>query len=221
MAEEGEGPPAGPDPRVVRLILALRNAGIADSRTLAAIEAAPREQFVPRDLRDLAYLDQPLPIECGQTISQPMVVATMTEALDVKPAHRVLEVGTGSGYQTAILAKLAAHVTTIERWPELLGRARARLAALRIDNVDLRVGDGALGAPDAAPFDRILVTAAASRRPEALIAQLSPGGVLIAPIGGADRQTLMRYVRTERGVKETALLPVRFVPLLPGLAAEV
>lgn len=219
-AEGAKG--AGPDPRMVRLILALRNAGVADRTTLGAIEATPRELFAPKGLADLAYLDQPLPIDCGQTISQPLIVALMTRALDLAPHHRVLEIGTGSGYQTAILARLAKQVISIERWPELLGQARARIAGLGIDNVELRLGDGSLGAPDAAPFDRIMVTAAASSRPDALIDQLGEGGVLVAPVGpSGEDQKLMRYVRGGGAVTTETLAPVRFVPLLPGVASGV
>jgi protein-L-isoaspartate(D-aspartate) O-methyltransferase len=219
MAEEA-GKATGPDPRMVRLILTLRNAGITDQATLAAIEATPRELFAPKALADQAYFDQPLPIDCGQTLSQPLIVALMTQMLDLHPEHRVLEIGAGSGYQTAILARLAKEVVSIERWPELLGQARARLAGLGIENVELRLGDGALGAPDAAPFDRIMVTAAAPERPDALIAQLAEGGVLVAPVGpSGEDQKLMRYVRSGQRIATETLAPVRFVPLLPGVAS--
>lgn len=214
----------GPDPRVVRLILSLRNAGITDQRTLAAIEATPRELFTPKALAEHAYVDQALPIDCGQTLSQPLIVALMTQHLDLKPEHRVLEIGAGSGYQTAILARLAAEVISIERWPELLGQARARLAGLGVANVELRLGDGTLGAPDAAPFDRILVTAAAPERPDALIEQLKAGGgVLIAPVGaGGDDQQLIRYEKDGFGrITSKTLAPVRFVPLLRGVGGAI
>ena len=209
---------ASPDPRMVALIMTLRQRGVADPRVLAAIESVPRDAFTPPDLERLAYADQALPVACGQTISQPLVVATMTEALDVAPDHRVLEVGTGTGYQTAILAGLATRVHTIERWRTLLGTARARLAGLGIDTVEYRLGDGFDGWPEAAPFDRIMVTAAAPARPDALIEQLGEGGVLIAPVGGKSGQRLMRYVKTAKDVEATALAPVRFVPLLKGVA---
>jgi protein-L-isoaspartate(D-aspartate) O-methyltransferase len=213
-------PALAPDPRKFRLIMDLRRRGVTDARTLAAIERVPREAFAPPALGELAYADQPLPIGCGQTISQPYIVAAMTEALAVAPAHRVLEVGTGSGYQTAILAALAREVVSIERWPPLLEQARARLDGLGVANVELRLGDGSLGAPDKAPFDRILVTAAAPDRPAALLAQLADGGVLIAPVGRGEVQELVRYERTPDGVMETSLHQVRFVPLLPGVGGE-
>lgn len=213
--------PAGPDPRKVRLIMELRRAGITDARVLAAVETTPRERFMPEGLSHLAYADKALPIDCGQTISQPYIVALMSQALDVKAEHRVLEVGTGSGYQTAILAKLAAQVFTVERWPELHDEAWRRLSALKIDNVACRLGDGLKGWPEEAPFDRILVTAAARERPDALLEQLKDGGVLVAPVGPPDgeaAQKLMRYMKTNMGVTGSAIADVRFVPLLPGVA---
>jgi protein-L-isoaspartate(D-aspartate) O-methyltransferase len=222
MAAGGEGGsgghPGAPDPARIRLIMDLRRRGITDARTLAAIERTPRETFAPQGLAHLAYADQPLPIGCGQTISQPYIVAAMTEALALEPSHRVLEVGTGSGYQTAILARLAREVVSIERWAPLLEEARARLAGLGVENVTLRVGDGALGAPDLAPFDRILVTAAAPRRPDALLEQLSESGVLVAPVARGLVQELVRYEKTPEAVTETPLCEVRFVPLLSGVA---
>jgi protein-L-isoaspartate(D-aspartate) O-methyltransferase len=217
-SEAGSGRRGAPDPARIRLIMDLRRRGIADARTLAAVERTPRDAFLPPALAHLAYADQPLPIGCGQTISQPFIVAAMTEALRLAPAHRVLEVGTGSGYQTAILAALARDVVSIERWPDLLEQARARLAALVIANVELRLGDGALGAPDRAPFDRILVTAAAPERPDALLGQLGERGVLVAPVCRGAAQELIRYEKTADGVTETTLHQVRFVPLLPGVA---
>jgi protein-L-isoaspartate(D-aspartate) O-methyltransferase len=221
--ESGEERGAGgtrPDPRKVRLIMELRRRGITHAPTLAAIERTPREMFMPEGLADLAYADQAMPIACGQTISQPFVVALMTQALDVRPEDRVLEVGTGSGYQTAILASLAKEVVTIERWPELLDGARRRLEDLGVSNVEFRVGDGSQGAPDAAPFDRIIVTAAAPRRPTSLLAQLGDDGVLVAPVGRGEAQVLVRYAKGPSGrIAETTLAPVRFVPLVPGVAS--
>jgi len=214
----------GPDPRKVQLIMALRRSGITDARVLSAIETTPREHFMPQGLAHLAYADKALPIDCGQTISQPYIVALMSQALDVKPEHTVLEVGTGSGYQTAILAKLAGKVFTIERWPELMAQAQDKLATLRVDNVEFRHGDGGLGWPEAAPFDRIIVTAAAPERPDALLGELKDGGVLVAPVGGPvdddNGQKLMRYMKTNVGVTGTAIADVRFVPLLPGVGRE-
>jgi protein-L-isoaspartate(D-aspartate) O-methyltransferase len=163
-----------------------------------------------------------MPIQCGQTISQPYVVAYMTEQLDVQPQHHVLEVGTGSGYQAAILSRLAAKVTSIERYRTLADAARIRLKALRYDNVDVIVGDGMAGAPDRAPFDRIMVTAAAEVIPPALVDQLGVGGIMILPLGPQDdHQSLVKLVRTDKGIERTELIGVRFVPLLPGQAREL
>lgn len=220
--DEEHGAGGGPDPRKIRLVMDLRRRGITHAPTLAAIERTPRELFVPEGLAALAYADQAMPIACGQTISQPLVVAMMTQALDVGPEHKVLEVGAGSGYQTAILAALAKEVVSIERWPPLLEGARTRLATLGIANVDLRLGDGTLGAPDDAPFNRIIVTAAAAERPDALIEQLADGGVLVAPVGRGDAQALIRYEKgPEREIAQTTLAPVRFVPLVPGVGRSV
>jgi protein-L-isoaspartate(D-aspartate) O-methyltransferase len=163
-----------------------------------------------------------MPIPCGQTISQPYVVAYMTEQLEVQPQHHVLEVGTGSGYQAAILSRLAAKVTSIERYRTLADAARIRLKALRYDNVDVIVGDGMAGVPDRAPFDRIIVTAAAEAIPQALMDQLAVGGIMVLPLGPQDEhQTLVKIVRTEDGIARTELIGVRFVPLLPGQAQEL
>ena len=194
----------------------LRRQGIRDERVLRAVAEVPRALFVPDALRDDADADRPLPIGWGQTISQPFVVAYMTERLHLAGDERVLEVGTGSGYQTALLAHLAAEVYSIEILPELAARARALLVdALGLLNVRLRTGDGALGWPEEAPFDRIIVTAAPPEVPPDLVAQLAPGGRLILPVGDdRDGQVLRVVDRGNDGTNvETDLLPVRFVPL--------
>jgi protein-L-isoaspartate(D-aspartate) O-methyltransferase len=197
----------------------LRESGIRDERVLAAFAEVPRQAFVPEHLREAAEGDHPLPIGYGQTISQPFVVAYMTERLRLAGHERVLEVGTGSGYQTAILARLVEEVFSIEIVPELAARAREVLVGtLGVANVRLRVGDGALGWPEEAPFDRIMVTAAAPEVPPDLVAQLAPGGRMILPVGGTPEVQVLRVVdRGNDGVTaETDLLPVRFVPLTHG-----
>ncbi|ABS26278.1 protein-L-isoaspartate(D-aspartate) O-methyltransferase [Anaeromyxobacter sp. Fw109-5] len=190
--------------------------GIRDPAVLRAIAEVPRDLFVPPRLRHQAGADQALPIGFGQTISQPFVVAFMTERLHLTGLERVLEVGTGSGYQTAILARLAAEVFSIEIVPELAARARAALLeTLHLRNVRLRTGDGAAGWPEAAPFDRVLVTAAAPEVPPALTAQLAPGGRMVVPVGAAPGLQVLRAVdKGNDGVDlSTDLIPVRFVPL--------
>lgn len=201
--------------RAARLADELQVQGIHDQRVLAAIRAVPREAFVGEREAPAAYLDTALPIGCGQTISQPFIVAYMSEQLGVEPDHEVLEIGTGSGYQAAILAHLSAHVYTIERHESLLEAARERFARLGLDNITGRTGDGASGWPEPRDFDRIIVTAAASKLPEALVDQLREGGRMIVPLGGrfAD-QHLVRIDKTPEGLKETRLLGVRFVPLV-------
>jgi protein-L-isoaspartate(D-aspartate) O-methyltransferase len=210
------------DPRVIQLIMELRRQGVADTRVLAAVERVPRERFVADQFLKHAYDNIALPITQGQTISQPYVVAYMTEALQLGDRMKVLEIGTGSGYQTAVLSRLGRRVYTIERYRSLLVTAEKRLAELQITNVVTRLGDGNKGWPEQAPFDRILVTAAADRRPDALIAQLSPeGGVMVAPVAvTSTEQDVIRYTRRGDEVQEERLLPVRFVPLLPGIARE-
>lgn len=190
--------------------------GIRDRRVLDAIAEIDRARFVPPGLSAEAYDDRPLPIGCGQTISQPFVVAFMTEALGLEGGERVLEIGTGSGYQTALLARLAGEVWSVEIVPELAARARGLLLEdLGLANVHLREGDGALGWPEAAPFDRILVTAAAPRVPPPLRAQLAPGGRMVLPVGEAESDQVLRVLeRGADGIEEIAdVLPVRFVPL--------
>lgn len=210
------------DTRVIQLLMELRKQGIADTRVLAAMERVPREKFVAEQFLKHAYDNIALPITQGQTISQPYVVAYMTEALMMTDRMKVLEIGTGSGYQTAVLARLCRRVYTIERYRSLLTTAETRFAALNITNVTTRLGDGNKGWPEQAPFDRILVTAAADERPEGLIAQLSPqGGIMVAPVAvNATEQDVIRYTREGDAVREERLLPVRFVPLLPGIARE-
>jgi protein-L-isoaspartate(D-aspartate) O-methyltransferase len=180
----------------------------------------PRELFVGPEERDQAYEDRALPIACGQTISQPFIVAFMTQLLEVGERMKVLEVGTGSGYQAAILAKLCRRLYTIERIRPLLKAAEQRFAALDISNITALYGDGMRGWPQQAPFDRIIVTAAAPTVPEILINQLKEGGVLVMPVGSEESQTLIRLRKTADGVKEEQLLPVRFVPLLDGMAKD-
>jgi protein-L-isoaspartate(D-aspartate) O-methyltransferase len=200
----------------VALAAFLRHEGIRDERVLAAMAQVPRERFLPEDLQRHAEDDRPLPIGHGQTISQPFIVAYMTAALHLRGAERVLEVGTGSGYQTAILAHLAEEVFSVEIVPELAGRARSLLhGQLGLANVRLRTGDGALGWPEEGPFDRVIVTAAAPAVPPALAGQLAPGGRMILPVGDApDGQVLRLLDRAPDGaLTETDLLGVRFVPL--------
>ncbi len=209
------------DHHKARLIMALRSQGIRDQRVLEAMEAIPRDMFVPDTFHDKAWDDMALPISCGQTISQPYIVAYMTEQLEVEPASRVLEVGTGSGYQAAILAKLARRVFTIERHRPLLEEARRRFQKLGLINIETRVGDGYRGWPEAAPFDRIIVTAAAPKPPPELLEQLAEGGVMIIPVdSGPVYQELVKIRRTAEGFERERLLPVRFVPMLPGVARK-
>jgi protein-L-isoaspartate(D-aspartate) O-methyltransferase len=212
------------DERIDRMefLLGLRKHGISDQRVLRAMDVVPRELFVLPELSDVAYADQAMPIACGQTISQPYVVAYMTEQLDVKPEHRVLEVGTGSGYQAAILAQLAGQVITIERYRTLAETARIRLTTLGYDNVTVVAGDGLKGCPAHAPFDRIIVTAAAETVPDALTAELAQGGIMVLPLGEHDgAQRLVKLTRTKDGLTRTDLIGVRFVPALPGQAIEL
>lgn len=194
----------------------LRAVGIRDERVLAAVAVTPRRLFVPASFRADADADRPLPIGHGQTISQPYIVALMTEWLHLSGDERVLEIGTGSGYQAAILARLASEVFSVEIVPELSERAAAALDAAGFRNVHLRVGDGARGWPEEAPFDRIIVTAAPARIPDALLAQLAPGGRLVVPVGGdPERQLLHLVVKTPAGELDAReILPVRFVPLV-------
>lgn len=203
-------------------ILSLRQKGIRDVAVLRAMELVPRPLFVDPALRRHAYDDVALPISCGQTMSQPSLVAAMTEALSVTADHSVLEVGTGSGYQAAVLAHLAARVVTIDRYRSLVSQAQTRFEVLGLRNVTAYVGDGTQGMPARAPFDRIMVTAAAPDIPVALVDQLKFGGILVMPIGAPEEvQTLVRYEKAQSGRLRTELMPVRFVPLVPGAAATL
>ena len=209
-------------PQKMMFQLSLRRRGISDQAVLHAMEDVPRDMFVePADRAD-AYCDMALGIACGQTISQPFVVAYMTEQLDLQKSHRALEIGAGSGYQAAVLSRLCAHVLTIERYRTLADRARARLAQLGYDNVEVMLGDGFDVPAGAGTFDRIIVTAAMEQIPDALAQRLEPEGILIAPIGPLHGvQTLVRLVRTEAGFERKQLVDVRFVPALPGIAREL
>lgn len=216
---------AGPDDsdvrrtRVAELILRLRRVGITDQRIVSAIESVPRDMFVPAESQAEAYAERALPIECGQTISAPVIVGMMTTALDLSDRDKVLEIGTGTGYQTAILAKLCRRVYTIDRFRTLVAAADSRFRTLRLSNITTLVGDGIKGWPEQAPFDKIIVTAAGEEVPEALLKQLRVGGVLVIPVGPLDGvQKLMRIERTETGTTEKSLSDVRFVPLIPGKA---
>ncbi len=187
--------------------------GVTDPRVLAAMAAVPRERFVPDEKRAQAFADNPLPIGEGQTISQPYIVAYMTEQLNLRGDERVLEVGAGCGYQSAVLARLCRRVYAIEYFPSLAESARRTWRALGLENIDLRVGDGSRGWPEEAPFDAILVAAAAPVVPEALLAQLTESGRAILPVGD-DVQHLVRFEKSKEGIREERLIPVRFVPLL-------
>jgi protein-L-isoaspartate(D-aspartate) O-methyltransferase len=209
-------------PEKMMFQLTLRRRGISDQAVLRAMEEIPRENFVDPADRDGAYRDSALGIACGQTISQPFVVAYMTEQLQLQKHHRVLEIGTGSGYQAAILSRLCGQVLTIERYRTLADSARKRLAKLGCDNVEVMLGDGFDIPASAGTFDRIIVTAAMEQIPEALIERLEPGGILIAPVGPhRGTQTLVRLTRTEAGFERRELVDVRFVPALPGIAREL
>jgi protein-L-isoaspartate(D-aspartate) O-methyltransferase len=202
--------------------LALRRRGISDQAVLRAMDEVPREHFVAAELVDSAYADQALPIACGQTISQPYVVAYMTEQLEVEPQHHVLEVGTGSGYQAAVLSRLVRDVVSVERYRTLADTARERLKTLGFTNVNIIAGGGFAGVPAQAPFDRIIVTAAADEVPEALVAQLAEGGKMVLPLGPRDgTQHLVKLTKTVQGLSRQNLIAVRFVPLLPGQAREL
>ena len=205
-----------------RLIVGLRRSGIRDERVLAAMTLLARSDFVPDRLRDIAFQDEALPIGEAQTISQPYVVAYMTEQLRVEPHHRVLEVGTGSGYQAAVLSRLAGKVITVERYRTLAEAARIRLTTLGYDNVEVCVGDGLAGIPERAPFDRIIVTAAAEAIPDKLVAQLAEDGIMVLPLGPhSSSQQLVKLTKRGAGLDREDLIGVRFVPLLPGTAREL
>ncbi len=192
----------------------LRSRGITDRRVLAVMAAVPREHFLPPYLRDQAYADMPLPIGYDQTISQPYIVALMTAEAGLTRRSRVLEIGTGTGYQTAVLAKIAHHVWSIERLEALSKRAARCLAGLGLDNVTLITGDGAQGYPEGAPYDAIIVTAAAPTPPPALLSQLAVGGQMVIPVGDQAMQNLLVIRRTATGLEERSVAPCRFVPLI-------
>ena len=205
----------------MRFLFALRSKGVTDPRVLNAMEEIDRGAFVKGLFAERAYEDMPLPITCGQTISQPSVVGLMTQALEISPRDKVLEVGCGSGYQAAILSRLARRVYTVDRHRRLVAEARAAFDALSLSNITAFTADGSHGLADQAPFDRILVTAAAEDPPGPLLAQLRIGGIMVLPVGQSDAvQTLIRVRRLESGFDYEELRPVRFVPLLEGLGKE-
>ncbi len=207
----------------MEFLLTLKRKGIGDQAVLRAMDEVPRAQFIGPAFADSAYADQALPIECGQTISQPYVVAYMTEQLALRPHHRVLEIGTGSGYQAAVLSRLSRTVVSIERYRTLAEQARKRLRALHYDNVEVIAGDGFAGCREQAPFDRIIVTAAAEEVPSALVDQLAPDGIMILPLGPhAGPQHLIKISKALTGeISREQLIAVRFVPLLAGQAKEL
>jgi protein-L-isoaspartate(D-aspartate) O-methyltransferase len=208
--------------RKIRLIMNLRRAGITDLAVLGAMERVPREAFVLPHFHDQAYEDQALPIAQGQTISQPQIVAMMTEALQVTKSHKVLEIGTGSGYQTAVLSKLARRVYTVERFKSLLDEAEARFKHLRLHNITSKCADGSKGWKEQAPFDRIIVTAAAAEMPQTLAAQLAVDGIMVVPVGPErGDQILERVTKLADGsLKRDTLADVRFVPMVEGMLPE-
>ncbi|MEL6170074.1 MAG: protein-L-isoaspartate(D-aspartate) O-methyltransferase [Pseudomonadota bacterium] len=207
--------------RKMQFLFALRSQGVTDARVLEAMEHVDRGAFIQGLFAERAYEDMPLPISCGQTISQPSVVGLMTQALDVQARDKVLEIGTGSGYQAAVLAGLARRVYTLERHRRLVLAARDRLSDLNLTNITVVHADGTRGLPEQAPFDRILVTAAAEDPPSPLLAQLREGGIMVLPVGQSDAvQHLIKVTRTETGYDYDELRPVRFVPLLEGLGGD-
>ncbi|MGB4826646.1 MAG: protein-L-isoaspartate(D-aspartate) O-methyltransferase [Paracoccaceae bacterium] len=216
----------GPDPedlaeRKMRFLFALRSRGVTDARVLTAMEKVDRGLFVKGIFAARAYEDMPLPIACGQTISQPSIVGLMTQALNVGPRDTVLEIGTGSGYQAAILAQLARRVYTVDRWRRLSREAVEVFRGLGLVNVTSMTADGSYGLPDQAPFDRIIVTAAAEDPPGPLLQQLKPGGIMVVPVGQSDAvQHLIKVTRGEKGFDYEELRQVRFVPLVEGLGNE-
>jgi len=220
-ADEGPLSPEELAERKMQFLFRLRSKGVTDRRVLEAMEKIDRGAFVRGIFAARAYEDMPLPIACGQTISQPSVVALMTQALDVQPRHKVLEIGTGSGYQAAILSQLARRVYTIDRFRKLVIAARALFEELDLTNITAITADGSHGLPEQAPFDRIILTAAAEDPPSPLMAQLRVGGVMVLPVGQSDTvQNLIRVTRTEEGFDYAELRQVRFVPLLEGLGNE-
>ena len=206
----------------MELLLTLRRRGISDQAVLRAMDEVPRARFVEAEYAARAYADQALPIPCGQVISQPCLVAYMTEQLAVRPHHRVLEIGTGSGYQAAVLSRLAREVVSIERYRTLAEQARERLAALGYDNVEVITGDGLVAGAGKGPYDRIMVTAAAAEVPQSLLDQLADDGILVMPVGpDAGPQYLVKLSKSAAGIAREELIAVRFVPLVAGTAREL
>ncbi len=207
--------------RKMQFLFALRSRGVTDSKVLSAMEKIDRGLFVRGHFADRAYEDMPLPIGCGQTISQPSVVGLMTQALKLTGREKVLEVGTGSGYQAAILSQLSRRVYTADRHRRLVNEASALFRELDLTNITAVTADGSFGLPDQAPFDRILVTAAAEDAPGPLLAQLKIGGIMVLPVGQSDAvQSLIRVVRSDTGYEYDELIPVRFVPLVEGIGRD-
>ncbi|MEO6301283.1 MAG: protein-L-isoaspartate(D-aspartate) O-methyltransferase [Paracoccaceae bacterium] len=207
--------------RKMRFLYALRSRGVTDTRVLTAMEKIDRGTFVRGLFAERAYEDMPLPISCGQTISQPSIVGLMTQSLNVQSRDTVLEIGTGSGYQAAILSQLARRVYTVDRHRRLVREAQDIFRNLGLVNITAFTADGSHGLPDQAPFDRILVTAAAEDPPGPLLAQLKVGGIMVVPVGQSDAvQSLIKVTRLESGYDYEELRPVRFVPLVEGLGAE-
>ncbi len=209
------------DERIMRFLYALRSRGVTDARVLMAMERIDRGAFVRGLFAERAYEDMPLPIACGQTISQPSVVGLMTQALQLSPRDKVLEIGTGSGYQAAILSLLARRVYTVDRHRRLVREAVELFNTLGLANITALTADGSFGLPEQAPFDRIIVTAAAEDPPGPLLNQLRVGGIMVVPVGQSDTvQSLIKVTKTEDGLDYEELRPVRFVPLLEGLGQE-
>ena len=207
--------------RKMQFLFSLRSHGVINKRVLTAMEKVDRGKYIRGTFEDRAYEDTPLPIACGQTISQPSIVALITEALDVQPRHKVLEIGTGSGYQAAILSQLARRVYTVDRHRRLVKAARQVFEVENISNIIAFTADGSRGLPEQAPFDRIVLTAASEDPPGPLLAQLRIGGIMVLPVGQSDAvQTLVKVTKTDEGLKYRELRAVRFVPLLEGLGKE-
>ncbi|MEM9426460.1 MAG: protein-L-isoaspartate(D-aspartate) O-methyltransferase [Pseudomonadota bacterium] len=205
----------------MQFLFALRSRGVMDKRVLEAMEKIDRGAFVKGLFAERAYEDMPLPIACGQTISQPSVVGLMTQALQVEPRHKVLEIGTGSGYQAAVLSQLARRVYTLDRHKRLVREAQAVFDELGLTNITAIAADGTRGLPEQAPFDRILITAAAEDPPGPLLAELKVGGIMVVPVGQSDAvQALIKVTRTESGYDYDELRQVRFVPLVEGMGAD-
>jgi protein-L-isoaspartate(D-aspartate) O-methyltransferase len=210
-----------PAERQMQFLFALRQRGVTDKRVLSAMEKVDRGAFVKGLFSERAYEDMPLPIACGQTISQPSVVGLMSQALNVQPRDKVLEVGTGSGYQAAVLSHLARRVYTVDRHRRLVTEAQAVFDKLGLTNITAFTADGSRGFPEQAPFDRILVTAAAEDPPGPLLSELKIGGIMVVPVGQSDAvQTLIKVTRTETGFDYDELRPVRFVPLIEGMGQD-